>query len=62
MRAKGEFEVDPYEGNKSIYSGMKLEKIDAPDFKGIILDSSSYEDKISHIEIPTLGVKKKMIS
>ena len=31
---------------------MKLGKIDTPDFKGVILDSNNYEDKINHIEIP----------
>ena len=41
---------------------MKIEKIDTPDFNGVILDSDNYEGKIKHIEIPKLEVNKEMIS
>ena len=38
---------------------MKIEKIDTPDFKGVILDSNNYEDKINHIEISQARSKQK---
>ena len=38
---------------------MKLEKVNTPDFKGIILDSNNYEDKINQIEIPHTRSKEK---
>ena len=34
-------------------------EIDTPDFKGVILDSNNYEDKISQIEIFHAGSKEK---
>ena len=59
FRMKGEFEVDTFEENKATYIGMEIEKIDTPDFKGVILDSNNYEDKINHIEIPQARSKQK---
>ena len=49
---KEKFEVDTFEENKATYLGMKIEKIDTPDFKGVILDSNNYEDKVNDVEIP----------
>ena len=46
------FEVDTFEGNKAKYICMEIEKIDTPDFKGVILDPNNYEGEIKHIEIP----------
>ena len=34
FRMKEKFEVDTFEENKATYIGMKIEKIDTPDFKG----------------------------
>ena len=56
------FEVDTFEENKATYIGMEIEKIDTPDFKGVILDSNNYEGKINHVEFPKLEVNKRMIS
>ena len=56
---KEKFEVDTFEENKATYLGMKIEKIDTPDFKGVILDSNNYEDKINHIEISQARSKQK---
>ena len=58
-RMKGKFEVDTFEENKATYIGMEIEKVDALDFKGVILDSNNYEDKINHIEIPQSRSKQK---
>ena len=38
---------------------MKIEKIDTPDFKGVVLDSNNYEDKVNHIEISHARSKQK---
>ena len=56
---KEKFEVDTFEENNAIYLGMKIEKVDSNDFKGIILDSNNYEDKINHIEISHARSKQK---
>ena len=53
------FEVDTFEENKATYIGMEIEKIDTPDFKGVILDSNNYEDEINRIEIPHRRSKQK---
>ena len=53
------FEADPYEEQKSIYSGMKLGKKNTPDFEGVAVDSTNYEDKISQIKIPRARGKEK---
>ena len=56
---KGKFGVDFFGWNKAIYLGVELEKIDTPEFKGVILDSNNYEDKINRIEIPHARSKGK---
>ena len=61
FRMKEKFEVDAFEENKAIYLGMKIEKIDTPDFKGVILDSSNYDDKINHVEISHQRSNKRLI-
>ena len=59
IRNEGKFEVDTFEDNKASYLGMEIEKIDTPDFKGVILDSNNYEGKINHIEISQDRSKQK---
>ena len=54
-----EFGVDSSGGNKAIYLGMKMEKIDTPEFKGATLDPNNYGGKINHIAIPKIELKKR---
>ena len=51
--------MDTFGGNKATYIGMEIEKVDTPDFKAVISDSSNYEDKINRIEIPQARSKQK---
>ena len=54
IRNEGKFEEDTFEDNKASYLGMEIEKIDTPDFKGVILDWNNYEDKNkSHRNFPS---------
>ena len=50
-----------FEGNKANYIGREIEKIDKPNFKGVISDSGNYEDKPHRHSQARRKRKKRMI-